>query len=149
MPLHIRPVVSLESLKKGEMDRPRNGMDRLTLTEVGELVIQSNDTIGLKMKLRKTSPPFPWEMAFTHQGLEVAQLTGHFIGPSTFRSIFRLRYLEDTKGETLAMFLINNIERDMLGSDYWNDDTWDRFSKKTGLSRNEVIASNSENLGSS
>ena len=121
-------------------------MDRLTLTEVGELVFDIYRDLGLAMKLRKAFPPFPWEMAFYDQGLEVSQMTGHFIGPSTFRSIFRLRYLEETPGSELALLMNRKLKRGLLHSEYWNDDTWNRFSVRTGLSRMEVVRSNERSL---
>ena len=139
-------MVSHDLLKRGVLDKPKNGMDRLTLTEVGEYVVTAYKEIGLSMKLRKTSPPFPWEMAFYENGLEISQLTGHFIGPSTFRSIFRLRYLKGTSGMKLAEYIIDHLDRDLLVSDYWKDDTWNRFTNKTGLSRKEVIGSNDDSM---
>lgn len=146
IPLHIRPVVSHDSIKKGLIQRPRNGLDRLTLTEVGDIAIKEYQQFSLSMKLRKASPPFPWEMVFHDKGIEVSHLTGHFIGPSTFRSIFRFRFLEDTSGGSLARSLCGKIDRDPLMSDYWNDDTWNRFMKKTGRSKNEITGFNQQIL---
>lgn len=146
IPHHIRPVVSYDMIRKGRSERPKSGLDRLTLTEVGLSVFERSRNNGIEMKIRRANPPFPWEMAFSRSGVEIAHLQGHFIGPSTFRSIFRFRWVEDTEGSALARKLVDDLGRDPLHSEYWNMDTWSRFSRKTGLTRNEVLELNRGSL---
>jgi hypothetical protein len=148
IPHHVRPVVSLNLLKKGKMDTPKNGMDRLTLTEVGEIAFIRSNEAGLKFKMRRADPPFPWEMAFSDCGVECAKLTGYFIGPSTYRSSFRLMFLPETSGEELASKIEKDLKRDPLDSPYWNDDTWSRFIKRMGKSRMEIKEANRTTLDS-
>lgn len=142
----MRPVVSFNHIKKGIIERPANGLDRFTLTEIGETVMRSFRKTDMKIKVRRANPPFPWEMAFKENGLEVAHLNGHFIGPSTFRSIFRFRYLEGTTGDILKKDLITSLDRPPLESRYWNNDTWSRFTQMVGLSRDEVMDQNASSI---
>jgi hypothetical protein len=139
-------VVSYDQLKKGKVERPRSGLDRLTLTEVGSYVFDISRKMVMEMKLRRANPPFPWEMAFFDSDVEISHLDAYFIGPSTFRSIFRFSFLEGTRGKAMASSLIQNLDRDPLNSDYWNMDTWARFKKNTGLSMNEVIELNENSM---
>ncbi len=135
-------MVSFDSIKKGKIERPKSGLDRFTLTEIGEPVIIFSKRTDLSLKVRGANPPFPWEMAFSSRGVEVAHLNGHFIGPSTFRSIFRFRYLPGTEGEAMANHLIKVLDRDPLRSDYWDNDTWARFTNKVGSTKVEIEEQN-------
>ena len=112
------------------------------MTEIGEPVILFYKKSDMSLKVRGANPPFPWELAFSSCGVEVAHLNGHFIGPSTFKSIFRFRYLPGTEGDTMAKNLIEVLDRDPLRSDYWDNDTWARFTNKVGSTKVEIEEQN-------
>lgn len=138
----MRPVVSYSSLRKGKLKNPRNGLDRLHLTDVGEIVWNEFGSVKLNSRLRRADPPFPWEMAFFQGGVEVANLTGHFIGPSTYRSIFQMRFLEGSSGEELTRRSVGTLDRELLASKYWTNETWSRFIKMAGMSKKEILEIN-------
>lgn len=98
------------------------------------------------MKVRRADPPFPWEIAISRDGVEVFQLIGHFIGPSTYRSIFQVRSIEGTEGKDMASHFISRLGRDPLLSDYWTDETWSRFMKMVGISRDDILEINRSTL---
>jgi len=144
MPLHVRPVVSGSELRKGRVERPRSGLDRLSLTDVGKWVIEGAMSHGLTFRVKNANPPFPWVLEVSNGADVVMEVRGHLLGPSTFRSIFVIRIMQAAGGKDLLRSLMGTIDRDPLSSPYWDMETWSVLESRLGLTRDELERRNGE-----
>jgi len=142
IPVHVRPVVSYEALTGGVIRDPASGLDRFNLTDVGEAFHRNLPSGGFQVRLKSVELPFPWEMIFSIQGEQKASLKGLRIGPSTFRSIFRLIFEDERFVREQVISTVRTLSRDPLDSPYWDDETWEIFQNRFRMSRASVVDSN-------
>ena len=142
IPVHVRPVVSLEGMRKNEIMDPSSGLDRFNLTDVGEAVFGEFRDNGAEVIAKGVEPPFPWELVFKIDKDPKASLRGMKVGPSTYRSIFKLMFFDSEDVIRIIRGSMERIGRDLLESPYWDDDTWQMFQNQYRLSRNVVVGSN-------
>jgi hypothetical protein len=140
-------VVSFEGLRKKELKDPATGLDRFNLTDVGEAFYTSYSENGADIILKGVDLPFPWEMVFKINNEPKASLRGLKVGPSTYRSIFKLLFFEEDDVRTIIRRSLDLIGRDVLESPYWDDITWQQFQKQFKLTKDQVIGSNDRVLG--
>lgn len=148
IPVHVRPVVSIEGLEKGRIETPNSGLDRLNLTDVGEAFLRNLGTIGAETKIKGVDSPFPWEIVFRSNGQAVASLRGVLVGSSTFRSSFKLIFDYGERTGQAVRSSVEDLGRGLLESPYWDDENWLLFSKVAKMTRKEVETSNEEVLRS-
>ena len=133
IPLHVRPVVSYDKLKrKNSLKRARSGLDRLNLTDVGQTIFSTWKKGGGYIKMGKCDLPFPWSGVLSRMNVEYARITGIMVQGTTYRSIFRI---DITKSSPLLKGSVMDLDRDLLDSPYWRDDTWNKFYRMTGITR--------------
>jgi hypothetical protein len=147
IPVHVRPVVSFEGLKRNEIIDPAMGLDRFNLTDVGDAFFQVFNEAGADIITKGVELPFPWEMVFKVDKEPKASLRGLKVGPSTYRSIFKLVFFEGDDLNGLIRNILDRIGRDTLESPYWDDGTWQLFQKLYKLSKNNVFQSNDDVIG--
>jgi hypothetical protein len=147
IPVHVRPVVSYEGLTSGLLRDPATGLDRFNLTDVGESLFKNLSSNGFDIKLKGVDLPFPWEMVFKLEGEPKASLRGIRVGPSTYRSIFKLMFEEDRSTSGPVLSTVTSLGRDPLDSPYWDDVTWELFLGQFKMDRSKVISSNRSILG--
>jgi hypothetical protein len=147
IPVHVRPVVSFEGLRKNEIKDPASGLDRFNMTDVGEAFFKIFKEKDADIIQKGVTLPYPWEMVFKIDKEPKASLRGLKVGPSTYRSIFKLVFFEENDVNELIQRSLNEIGRNVLESPYWDDSTWQLFQKLYKLSRNSVIESNENVLG--
>ncbi|MBN1538555.1 MAG: hypothetical protein JW939_00285 [Candidatus Thermoplasmatota archaeon] len=142
IPVHVRPVVSYEGLTGGGIRDPVTGLDRFNLTDVGEAFYRNLPSVGFHVRLKSVELPFPWEMIFSLYEEPTVSLKGLRIGPSTFRSIFRLIFEDEPSVRKFVISTVMSLSRDPLESPYWDDETWEVFQHRFRMSRANVVDSN-------
>lgn len=142
IPVHVRPVISFEGLGRNEIRDPASGLDRFNLTDVGDAFFTVFRDMGAEIISKGVELPFPWELVFKIDKEPVASLRGLKVGPSTYRSIFKLIYFEGEDVNKMIRSSIDLIGREVLKSPYWDDATWQLFQKHYKLSRMSVMESN-------
>jgi len=142
IPVHVRPVVSFDGIGKKEIKDPSSGLDRFNLTDVGDAFFFVFKENGAEIISKGVDLPFPWELVFKVDREPKASLRGMKVGPSTYRSIFKLIFFEADDVNQMIRRSLDIIGRDILDSPYWDDATWQLFQKQYKLSRNEVIKTN-------
>jgi len=147
IPVHVRPVVSFDSLKKKELKDPTTGLDRFNLTDVGKALFTAFDERKADLVLKGVELPFPWEIVFKMNNEPQASLRGMKVGPSTYRSIFKLLFFDNEEVLSIIKRSLELVGRDVLRSPYWDDITWQAFQKQFRLSKDEVVTSNDRILG--
>ncbi|MFW3146301.1 MAG: hypothetical protein ACMUIE_05770 [Thermoplasmatota archaeon] len=148
IPVHVRPVVSIEGLEKGRLETPNSGLDRFNLTDVGEAFLDQFRTKGAEFKIKGVESPFPWEIVFKTNGQPVASLRGVIVGSSTFRSAFKLVFDNGPETSTIIGSALKELGRELLESPYWDDENWQIFMKMLKLTREEVESNNGKVLES-
>ncbi|MBN1389185.1 MAG: hypothetical protein JXA22_00930 [Candidatus Thermoplasmatota archaeon] len=143
IPIHVRPVISYNAIMDGRITGPSSGMDRFNLTEVGDLILGHFRDNGAEMRLKNVEPPFPWEMIFRMDGEAKASLLGLKVGPSTFRSIFKLLHTGEPGVVSIISDSLSSLGRDPLDSPYWGDAEWQSFQKMYRLTRDRIASDNS------
>ena len=146
IPVHVRPVVSFEGLGNGEVKDPTTGLDRFNLTDIGDVLFRQFTAIGAEIVFKGVELPFPWEIVFKINKEPKASLKGLKVGPSTYRSIFKLIFFEGDDVYTIIKDCLDEIGRDVLDSPYWDDPTWQQFQKVYKLQRDKVIGTNAETI---
>ncbi|MGA1792905.1 MAG: hypothetical protein ACMUHM_03050 [Thermoplasmatota archaeon] len=142
IPVHVRPVISYDGLLEGNLKDPASGLDRFNLTDVGEAFYKTFRENGAELKLKSVELPFPWEMVFKVDGDPKASLRGIKVGPSTYRSIFKLLYSDEGPVRNMVRDCLSSIERDPLDSPYWDDANWQTFQKLLRMSRDSIVKAN-------
>ena len=142
IPVHVRPVVSYEGLTKGVVRDPSSGLDRFNLTDVGEVFYGTFRSRGGEVKFKNIDLPFPWEMVFKFKGEPKASLRGIKVGPSTYRSIFKLVHFDDPGVNEIIGECLSDLGRDPIDSPYWDDANWQLLQKQLRISRNTIVSTN-------
>jgi len=142
IPVHVRPVISHDGLLGGSLKDPSSGLDRFNLTDIGEVFYRTFKEKGAEVRLKNVELPFPWEMVFKFDGEPKASLRGIHVGPSTYRSIFKLIHFGDPPVVKMVKDCLSSLERDPLESPYWDDANWQLFQNIIKLSRDSIIGSN-------
>ena len=144
IPLHVRPVVSYEKLKKkNSLKRARSGLDRLNLTDVGQTIFSTWKEGGGFIKMGRCDLPFPWSALLSKNRVEYARITCIMVQGTTYRSIFRI---DITKPSPLLKGSVRDLDRGLLDSPYWRDDTWNKFHRMTGITREGAENMNVETM---
>ena len=144
-PNHLRPSYSKKGLYKGKLSSPRNFKDRLMLTDVGAVFLETIRARGLtpNMILKWDRDYFPW-MIRAKVGKIEFELRGEIIGASSWQSIIeitpeagpdnsRRRYADSI----LADFR-KKLGREPWESPYWSDEDVLELSKKKNTTLAEV-----------
>jgi hypothetical protein len=147
IPLHVRPVISYEGLIRSVLRDPATGLDRFNLTDVGEAFFRNLSSSGFDLKIKGVDLPFPWEMIFKLHGEPKVSLRGIRVGPSTYRSIFKLIFEEEGTVSGLVLSTVRSMGRDPLDSPYWDDSTWEIFQGQFKMDRDSIVGSNRSVLG--
>lgn len=137
-PLHVAPVVSYEMLRKGSIERPRSGLDRMNLTEIGEMIIVPHLRKGGKVRFRDVSLPFPWKAEVMEGEGTVLRMDAMTAGRSTLRSMIRFEFDAGNGISGAVKELLGGIDRDPLSTPYWDIKSWEVFHKETGLTFEDV-----------
>ncbi|MGA1820185.1 MAG: hypothetical protein ACMUHU_04160 [Thermoplasmatota archaeon] len=146
IPVHVRPVISYDGLLRGNLEDPASGLDRFNLTDVGEAFYKTFHGNGAEIRLKNLELPFPWEMVFKVEGDPKASLRGVKVGPSTYRSIFKLLYSDEAPVREMVRESLSLIGRDPLDSPYWDDVNWQLFQGALKLSRDSIVRANGKLL---
>ncbi|MBN1540369.1 MAG: hypothetical protein JW939_09515 [Candidatus Thermoplasmatota archaeon] len=142
IPIHVRPVISFNALLDGKVREPSNGMDRLNLTDVGDIFFNLFRDSKARVRLKNVEPPFPWEMVFWMNGEAKVSLRGIKVGPSTYRSIFKMVHNREDEVISIISAGLRSLGRDPLDSPYWNDENWQLFQKMFRLTRDAIDSDN-------
>jgi hypothetical protein len=146
IPLHVRPVVSYDSIQGGTLADPPSGLDRFNLTDVGEAFFNTFQENGGVLRFKGVSLPFPWEMVLKINGESKASLRGVKVGPSTYRSMFKLAFFEEEEVCSIIGAALEKLNRDPLESPYWDEETWEKFFKMMKISKAKIEESNGRTL---
>ena len=144
-PNHLRPSYSKKGLYKGKLLSPRNFKDRLMLTDVGAVFLDTIRARGLtpKMVLKWDRDYFPWMIELKAGKLDF-EFRGEIIGGSSWQSIIeiapdagsgisRKRYADSI----LADFR-KRLGREPWESPYWSDEDIMELGKKKNITLAEV-----------
>ena len=142
-PNHLRPSYSKKGLYKGKLVSPRNFKDRLMLTDVGAVLLDTIRARGLtpKMVLKWDRDYFPWMMELKAGKLEF-ELRGEIIGASSWQSIIEI--IPDEGSKTSPKRSIDRILADFrkrLGREPWESPYWsDGDMMELGKKKNITLA---------
>jgi hypothetical protein len=142
MPLHVAPVVSYEALKKNMLQRPRSGLDRFNLTEIGKRLMEWHLGSGGKVRLRDVKLPYPWKADLIGSHEPILRMDAMRAGNSTFRSILRIEFASGNGASMAVKDMLAELGRDPLSTPYWDDKSWETFCRETGLTYEELKAQN-------
>lgn len=142
IPMHVRPVISLNALLDGRIREPSTGMDRFNLTDVGDIFFRLFRERKAEVRLKNVEPPFPWEMVFMINDGPNVSIRGIKVGPSTYRSIFKMVHTGENEVKSIISIGLRSLGRDPLDSPYWNDENWQLFQKRFRLTRDAIVSDN-------
>ena len=137
-PLHVSPVVSYEMLRKGTIARPKSGLDRFNLTEVGHLLIVPHLSGGGSIRLKEVNLPFPWKAELLQGDTTVMHLDAMTAGKSTYRSMIRITFESGNGVGDPLKEMLGSLGRDPLSTPYWDLKSWEIFHKETGLTYEDI-----------
>ncbi len=137
-PLHVAPVVSYEMLKAGRIDRPKSGLDRFNLTEIGEHLILPHLERGGRLRLKDVNLPFPWKAELLHGDSSVMRIDAMTAGKSTYRSMIRIAFESGNGVCDPIKEMLGRTNRDPLSTPYWDLKSWEVFHRETGLTFDDI-----------
>jgi len=146
MPLHVAPVVSYEMLRKGRIERPLGGLDRLNLTDVGGRMVLPWLRRGGRIAVRDASLPYPWSIQLRDDDGEGPDLEAIRSGDSTFRSVIKVTARQGQAALQAVSDLLDGLGRDPLETPYWDLKCWEAFHRETGLTFEDLERTDRETI---
>jgi len=134
MPLHVAPVVSFDELKKCRIARPRSGMDRFNLTDVGEALIVPYLAAGHGLRFGSVDLPYPWKIELG----STTTIEAIRVGNSTFRSILKVVFDLKNGFSGSMRRMISELDRDPLETPYWDMKSWETFHRESGRTKDQL-----------